>query len=216
MNLIIFGPPGAGKGTQANKLAKDFNLYKISTGDLLREEVKKKTSLGKEIKSILDKGKFVSDDIINNLVRKIVSNKKINNRLIFDGYSRNLEQTEKLQIFIEENNQKISCVLSLEVEEKLIIKRILGRVTCSKCGKIFNKYFSPPTNENHSCDLKFLVKRSDDNEKTISNRINTYNKETLPILSFYKKQNLLHEINGMGQIGEIYKEIRNIMLSIDT
>ncbi len=216
MILILFGPPGAGKGTQALNLVRDFNLYKISTGDLLRDEVKKKTNLGEEIKLLIDQGKFVSDKIINNLVKQIVSNRKINSRLIFDGYPRNLEQAKELEIYLQENNQKISCVFSLEVEEKLIIKRILGRQTCSKCGRIFNKYFSPSTKENHECDSKFLIVRSDDNEKTITNRFNTYNKETLPILSFYKNQKLLHQVNGMAKIDEIYKEIRNIIDPIHT
>ena len=186
MNIIMFGPPGAGKGTQADNIVKFYNLYKISTGDLLREEIKNKTNLGIKIKSILEQGLFVSDDIINNLMGKILSDKKFYNRLIFDGYPRNLNQARNLDSLLKKYNQKISCVLSLNVDKQIIIKRILGRQTCNNCGFIFNEYFNPATNKNHSCDPKFLDKRSDDNEGAIVNRFENYISKTLPILDFYK------------------------------
>ena len=216
MNIILFGPPGAGKGTQADNLVKDFNLYKISTGDLLRKEIKNNTLLGKKIKSVIDKGLLVSDDIINDLMEKALSDKKINNRLIFDGYPRNINQAKQLDLLIKKYNQKISCVLCLNVDKDIIIKRILGRQTCSNCGLIFNEYFKPATSKNHSCDAKFLNKRSDDNEKTVLHRFETYLEKTLPILNFYKELNLLHQINGMGKIHEIYKEIQGIKASLET
>ena len=143
MNIILFGPPGAGKGTQADNISKYFNLYKISTGDLLRNEIYKKTSLGIKIKTIIDKGSFVPDEIINDLISKILADKKFYNRLIFDGYPRNLVQAENLDILFKKYNQNISCVLCLNVDKKKIIKRILGRQTCSSCGLIFNTFFSP-------------------------------------------------------------------------
>ena len=157
MNIILFGPPGAGKGTQAYYLVKNFNLYKISTGDLLRIEIKNKTSLGKKIKSIIDKGLLASDKIINDLIKKILANKKVNNRLIFDGYPRNLNQAKELDLLIKRNNQTISCVLSLDVDKKSILKRILGRKICSKCGLIFNVYFSPVTKKNHNVIRNFYT-----------------------------------------------------------
>ena len=156
MNIILFGPPGAGKGTQADKIVKKFNLYKVSTGDLLREEIKDNTNFGNKIKSIIDKGLLVSDNIINDLIIKILSDKKLYNRLIFDGYPRNLEQVKNLDSCIKRYNQKISCVLSLNVEKEFIIKRILGRQICTSCGLIFNEYFKPATSINHSCKLYFL------------------------------------------------------------
>ena len=212
----MFGPPGAGKGTQADKIVKNFNLYKISTGDLLREEIKNNTDLGNEIKSIMDKGLLISDNIINDLISNVLTNKNFYNRLIFDGYPRNLEQAKNLDFYIKKYKQKISCVLSLNVDKESIIKRILGRQTCTNCGLIFNEYFYPASNKNHSCDLKFLSKRSDDNEKTILNRFETYLNKTLPILDFYKEQNLLHHINGMGEIDQIFDEIRGIIASLET
>ena len=216
MNIILFGPPGSGKGTQAENLVKDFNLYKISTGDLLRKEIKNNTLLGKKIKSVINKGLLVSDDIINDLMEKVLSDKKINNRLIFDGYPRNINQAKQLDLLIKKYNQKISCVLCLNVDKDTIIKRILGRQTCFNCGLIFNEYFKPATSKNHSCDPKFLNKRSDDNEKTVLHRFETYLEKTLPILNFYKELNLLHQINGMAKIHEIYKEIQGIKASLET
>ena len=216
MNIILFGPPGAGKGTQAANIIKNYNLCKVSTGDLLRKEIINNTPLGKKIKSIIDKGLLVSDDIINNLIERLLLDKKINNRLIFDGYPRNINQAKKLDMLTEKFNLKIAYVLSLEVDKDTIIKRILGRQTCSNCGSIFNEYSNPATNENHSCDKKFLQKRSDDNEKIITQRFETYLSKTLPILSFYKELNLLHQINGMAKIDEIYKEIRGIIAPLET
>ena len=215
MNIIMFGPPGAGKGTQADNIVKLYKLYKISTGDLLRKEIKNKTVLGLEIKSLLDKGSFVSDEVINSLIGKILSDKKYYNSLIFDGYPRNLSQAKNLDILLKKNNQKISCVLSLNVDKETIIKRILGRQICNNCGLIFNKYFNPATSKSHTCDSKFLDKRSDDNEETIGNRYENYISKTLPILDFYKQQDLLHQINGLAKIDQIFKEIQAIIASLE-
>ena len=212
----MFGPPGAGKGTQATKVVKKFNLHKVSTGDLLREEIKNNTDLGNKIKSMMDAGSLISDNIINDLITKVISNKKFYNRLIFDGYPRNLKQAKNLDSQIKKYKQKISCVLSLNVDKESIIKRISGRQTCINCGLIFNEYYYPASSKNHSCDPKFLNKRSDDNKKTIINRFETYLNKTLPILDFYKEQNLLHQINGMAKIDQIFDEICGIIASLET
>jgi len=214
VNIVLFGPPGAGKGTQADNLVKAYNLQKVSTGDLLRKEINNNTLLGKRIKNIIDKGSFVSDDIINDLIEKILSDSHYKNQIIFDGYPRNLTQAKNLDILLNKNKQKISCVLSLNVKKEIIIKRINGRQTCNKCGLVFNEYFNPSTPEKHSCDPSFLVKRTDDNEKTILNRYETYLKKTLPILDFYKGQNLLYDVNGSGNIQQIFEEIRSIIASL--
>ena len=216
MNIILFGPPGAGKGTQADNIVKNFNLYKVSTGDLLREEINKKTLLGEKIKSKIDKGFLVSDDLIENLIDQVLSNKKFFNKLVFDGYPRNLNQASNLDILLKKYNQKISCVFCLQVDKYNVVKRILGRQTCTKCGLIFNQYFKPPTKENHPCGNKFLEKRSDDNEKIVLNRFQTYLEKTLPIINYYKKLNIVHEINGKAEIYDIYKEISTIIASLET
>ena len=216
MNIILFGPPGAGKGTQADKLVKDLKFYKVSTGDLLREEIDKKTSLGEKIKHIIDKGNFVSDNIINDLIINILSNKDLSNRLIFDGYPRNILQAKKLDILLSKFKQKILCVLSLKVNKDIVMKRILGRQVCSVCGLIFNKFFNPSNEFNHKCDSKHLKTRADDTEDTIIKRLNTYTKETLPLINYYQKQDLVKEVDGSTEIDRIYEEIRHIIKSLGT
>ena len=215
MNIILFGPPGAGKGTQADNIVSFFKLHKVSTGDLLRFETSKKTNLGNKIKSLIEKGSFVSDEIINNLIEKILSDKKYYNRLIFDGYPRNLDQAMNLDLLIKKYNQKISCVISLNVEKEIVVKRILGRQTCNKCGLIFNEYFKPANDKNHSCGTKYLAKRSDDKEEVILKRYDTYLEKTLPIIKHYKKLNLLHEIEGKIGIEQIFVKIRGIIASLE-
>ena len=216
MNIVLFGPPGAGKGTQADNLTKDLKLVKVSTGELLREEIKKKTTLGKEIKSIIDQGLLASNQITNSLIETMLSRNDYANRFIFDGYPRNIEQARNLDDLLKKYNQKISCVLGLKVDKEIIVKRILGRQTCSKCGLIFNKFFNPPNKKNYQCNLVHLKTRSDDNEQTIRNRFETFFKDTIPIINYYQKQNLMINVNGMGEIQQIYKEIRQIIDSLDT
>ena len=216
MNIILFGPPGAGKGTQADNMVKNFNLHKISTGDLLREEIKNNTDLGNKIKSKIDQGLLASDDIINDLIDKILSSKKYYNRLIFDGYPRNLNQAKSLDLLLMKYNQKLSCVINLNEDKESVIKRILGRLVCSKCGLTFNKYFDLPQKEKYNCNLKYLKARTDDNEKTIEKRFDTYTKKTLPILDYYADQKILYKIDGTRQINQIIDEIRSIFDSLET
>ena len=216
MNIILLGPPGVGKGTQADNMVKNFNLYKISTGDLVREEIKKNTDLGRKIKSKIDQGLLVSDDIISDLIVKILSNKKNINGLVFDGYPRNLNQAKSLDSLIKKYNQKISCALSLNADKETIVKRVLGRLICTKCGLTFNKYFNPPIKEKYNCGLNYLKARSDDSEKTIKNRIEIYTNKTLPILDYYEDQKILYKIDATGEINKIYEEIRGIITSLET
>ena len=216
MNTVIFGPPGAGKGTQADNLVKNYNLFKVSAGDLLRKEINKKTKLGNEINSTISQGTFVKDEVIDNLIENIISNSSNKNRMIFDGYPRNLNQAKKLDLLLNNHNQKISLVISLNADKKTLVKRILGRLVCLKCGSTFNKFFNPPIKSNHKCESRHLEVRSDDNEETILKRFDVYEKETMPILNYYKKQKLLTNIDGMNKIDEIYKEIRQIMTSLKT
>jgi adenylate kinase len=214
MNLIIFGPPGAGKGTQSKNIINNFNLKQVSTGDLLRNEIKIQTDLGKKIESIMNNGKLVSDDIVNTLIGKIISNPKNLNKLIFDGYPRTISQVYSLEKLLKEFNQKISIVFSLNVDKDIVSKRANGRVVCTRCFRIFNVYLNPPNSKNHKCEKKYLEKRTDDNSKTILNRYKTYVSKTKPILDYYSKKGILHNIDGSQKIDEIYHEIKGILKNI--
>ena len=186
MNVIIFGPPGAGKGTQAVKIVNKFNLYQISTGDLLRNEVKNKTDIGRNIEEIISKGDFATDEIVNELIKNIIFDKQKKNKLIFDGYPRSLSQAKNLEILLNKSNQKIDFVFFLNVQKDTIIKRIEKR--------------------------KLLEKRSDDNLSTILKRYDTYMETTKPVLDFYSKNPNFYEIDGGEKIEEISSKIEQILM----
>ena len=185
MNLVIFGPPGAGKGTQSKFIVKKYNFYQLSTGELLRKEINNKSKLGEEISSIINSGKLVSDDIVSNLIEKFVSNKNFQNKLIFDGYPRNLSQAQNLDTLLKNYNQKIQLVLKLSVSLDVIKKRISERLSQEK--------------------------RSDDTEDIVIKRFQTYEKSTAPVIDYYKKSNLLKVVNGEATISEINNEISGII-----
>jgi adenylate kinase len=212
MNVVIFGPPGAGKGTQSAFLIKNFNLFQLSTGDLLREELKSGSELASQIETLMNSGKLVSDDIINSLIEKKLSDKKIQNRIIFDGFPRNIDQAKTLDNLLKKYSQKISIVLNLKVDYSVLTKRISGRVSCSVCKTTFNEFYDPPKIcEKIECSTRQLIKRSDDNAETVSKRLKTYDESTLPILDYYSSKKLVKDVNAMADINEVSKQISIII-----
>ena len=211
MNVIIFGPPGAGKGTQAQNLVKKFNLYQLSTGDLLRSEIKKKTEIGKKIEQIIAQGDFVTDDIVNELLKKFITNYNYRNKIIFDGYPRNINQAENLEVMLNSDNQSINFILFLKVTRETVGKRILGRIICEKCNKTMNEYFNKEEIDKHECEKNYLKKRKDDNQETIITRYDEYMKKTKPVLDFYSSRSYFHEIDGNQKIQVITGKIQQIL-----
>ena len=211
MNIIIFGPPGAGKGTQAQNIVSRFNLHQVSTGDLLRIEIKNKTEIGKKIDQIITHGDLVSDYIVNKLLKKFITNNEFRNRIIFDGYPRNINQAESLEVMLNEDNQLINFIFFLKVSRELIEKRILGRIICEKCNKTMNEYFNKEETENHACGKNFLKKRKDDNLETIIIRHDEYMKKTKPVLDFYSSRNYFYEMDGSEKIQVIAYKIEQIL-----
>jgi len=211
VNVIIFGPPGAGKGTQAQNLVNKFNLFQLSTGDLLRSEIKKKTEIGNNIEKKISKGDFVNDDVVNELLKKVIINDNYRNRIIFDGYPRNINQAETLEIMLNTDNQSINFIFFLKVSRETIEKRILGRVICDKCNKTMNEFFNKGEIEKHECGTNYLKKRKDDNQETIITRYEEYMMKTNPVLNFYSSRSYFHEIDGNQKIQVITGKIEQIL-----
>ena len=207
MNIILFGPPGAGKGTQAQSIVKKHNYFQLSTGDLLRNEIKKQTDLGKEIEGIISKGNFASDEIVNKLLKNTILNLKFRDRIIFDGYPRSIDQAKNLDLILNEFNQKIDLIISLVVPREIIEKRIIGRVTCDKCNLTLNEFFNKEEIDLHPCGKEYFIKRKDDNLETIMSRYDIYTKTTEPVLNFLSKNSNFHEIDGTLEIDEITAKI---------
>ncbi len=211
MNIILFGPPGAGKGTQAQFIVKKHNYFQLSTGDLLRNEVKQKTSLGTEIEKLISNGKFVSDETVKKLLRQSIENLKFRDRIIFDGYPRNVKQATSLESILSEFDQKIGHIIFLNVSRDIIEKRIMGRMTCDKCHMTLNKFFNKEQIELHPCGKEFLLKRKDDNLEIVIARYDTYMSTTKPILDFYSKNTNFTEIDGTVEIEVITNKINDIL-----
>ena len=185
MNVIIFGPPGAGKGTQAKFFVKNYNNFQVSTGDMLRDEIQKNSEIGKKIINDMSDGKFVDDEIVNKLIKNVIFDATKKNKLVFDGYPRSVTQAKNLEVLLKESNQKIDFIFFLNVNKETIVKRIEKR--------------------------KILEKRSDDDRNTILKRYDTYMETTKPVLDFYSKNKNFYEIDGDLKINEITAKIEGFI-----
>ncbi|KAB2834158.1 MAG: adenylate kinase [Caedimonadaceae bacterium] len=211
MNIILFGPPGAGKGTQAHLIQDRHGLDVIATGEILRAEIAKKTSLGVQVEQIMAEGKFPSDDIILSLFKERLT-KAAGKGLVLDGLPRTLNQAEKIAQAFEEAGCEINVVIQLAVDEEELIKRLSSRVVCVTCGTPHTANSSSFEGETcYKCGSNHLARRPDDEPEAIRNRFKIYNEKTKPLLDYYSKQGLLKVIDGMQSVEEVNKEIETLL-----
>jgi len=208
VNIILLGLPGSGKGTQAQFISERFNLERIAPGDILRDEIKNKSVLGKKASVYVGQGKLVPDDIIINMIKNRIEDANSKSGFILDGFPRNTEQAESLDRMLKSTNRKIDRVIYFNASEKKVIERLSGRLVCRRCGKIHHIKYTPPKVE-FKCDEcgGDLYQRDDDKPEVIEKRLDTYKKETSPIIDYYKKKNYYLEINANDTIKDIKKNI---------
>jgi adenylate kinase len=212
MRLVLIGAPGSGKGTQAKFLIEKYNIPQISTGDLLRAAVAAKTPLGRQAKAVMDAGQLVPNDIVIGMIRERIMRPDAENGFILDGYPRNLEQAEALDVLLLSLGRPIDAILQINVDFDLLMQRMVGRLTCLSCGALFNSFTNPPAIDSQ-CDLcgGSLHHRSDDNEETIDRRLRVYETHTQPVLHYYNSKGNLHVIDGQGTVEEIKKRIKSAL-----
>jgi len=208
MRLILLGPPGAGKGTQAEKIAKEFNIPHISTGDIFRANIKNETELGLKAKQYIDNGELVPDSVVVAIVEDRIKQDDTKNGFLLDGFPRTENQALALDEVLNELGISLDAVINIKVDSQVLVSRITGRRICKDCGATYHIEFNPPAEEG-VCDLcgGELYQRSDDNEDTVQNRIDVYNKQTAPLIEYYSKQDLIKTIDGEQAIDKVFTDI---------
>lgn len=212
MNLVLLGPPGAGKGTQAKLISSNFKIPHISTGDIFRANISQNTELGIKAKSYMDKGLLVPDEVTIDIVKDRLAKEDCKNGFLLDGFPRTVKQAEALDEFLNENGKKIDGTILIEVPKENILGRMTGRRVCSKCGASFHVIFNPPKVEG-ICDLcgGAVVQRKDDTEETVKERLEVYDKQTEPLVEYYKGKNVLKSVDGTQDINKVFKDISDIL-----
>jgi len=208
MRLIFLGPPGVGKGTQAQRFSETYKVPKISTGDILREAVQKNTSLGAKAKSFIDAGMLVPDDVVIEMVREGLKEPDCQKGYIMDGFPRTIEQAEALEKMLKETGSIIQQVLNFQLSDEELVRRLSGRRSCPHCQTVYNLAFHPPKQEG-ACDQckSLLVQRSDDEPQTILKRLEVYQRQTRPLISYYEGQKLLINISAAGSVEDVFKRV---------
>ncbi|WP_025270560.1 adenylate kinase [Hippea sp. KM1] len=212
MILILLGAPGVGKGTQGVLISKEYGIPQISTGDILRKEVKEETELGKKAKVYMDKGELVPDDVIIGMMENRIKEDDCKNGFILDGFPRTVAQAEAFDEMLKKNNLQLDRVLLIDVPEEEIIDRLTGRRVCPSCGAVYHIKNNPPKKDNicDQCGSK-LIQRDDDTEEVVKNRLEVYKKSTMPLVEYYTKTGKLVKINGVGTIDEIFGRIKEVL-----
>ncbi len=204
MRIILLGPPGCGKGTQAQRISENYRIPQISTGDLFRQALKEHTPLGQEARNYMDQGKLVPDKVVVKMVEDRLDENDCKGGFILDGFPRTVAQARALDRMLKKNKLILDAVLSIEVPDKEVVKRLSGRRTCQKCGAMYHVIFNPPINEG-VCDKcqGELYQRDDDHEDTIQTRLQVYHNETAPLIKYYQEKGVLQKIEGVGSIDDI-------------
>ena len=213
MNLILLGPPGAGKGTQARKLQDERGLIQLSTGDMLRAAVKSGSEIGKRAKAVMDAGKLVSDDIMIAMIEERIGQPDCKNGFILDGFPRTEAQAQALDAMLARKGLKLDHVVEMAVDEKALTERIVGRYTCAKCGADYHDSFQKPKAAG-VCDVcggSEFTRRADDNAETVKTRLEAYRKQTQPILPYYRAKGVLKQVDGMAEIDEVARQIGRVL-----
>lgn len=213
MNLILMGLPGAGKGTQAERIIDGYGIPHISTGDMFRAAMKNQTALGLEAKSYIDKGELVPDEVTNGIVKERLAEPDTDKGFLLDGFPRTIEQAEALDTMLKELDKKIDAVIDIHVEEEVLIERLAGRFMCKNCGATYHKIFNPPTEEGtcDRCGGHEFYQREDDKPETVKNRLTVNIKSSAPILAYYKEKNVLHTIDGNREIDDVFVDVKAII-----
>lgn len=212
MNLILLGPPGAGKGTQAKKLTEEFSIPQISTGDILRNAVKAGTAMGLKAKEYMDAGSLVPDEVVVGIVRDRLLERDCEKGFILDGFPRTVAQADSLQDSLVDLGKNLDRVISLEVDEEALVERLTGRRTCSNCGSGYHLKYEPP-NKPDTCDAcgGTLFQRDDDKEETIRKRLQVYNNQTSPLINYYRDAGILVKLDGMQPIPQVQEKMLSIL-----
>lgn len=213
LNLMLMGLPGAGKGTQAEKIVDEYKIPHISTGDIFRAAMKNGTPMGLEAKKFIDKGELVPDEVTNGIVKERLAKDDVNDGYMLDGFPRNMAQAEALDEFGKELGKSLNCVINIHVDPESLMERLTGRYICRDCGATYHKVFNP-TKAEGTCDRcggHEFFQREDDKPETVKNRLDVNIKMNTPLLDFYKKQGLLHEVNGNQDIDKVFADIKEIL-----
>lgn len=214
MRLVFLGPPGSGKGSQAKFVVERYGVAHISTGDLLRDAVKAGTEIGLKASELMQKGNLVPDELVTELIVQHLDAADIWSSFLLDGFPRSINQAEQLDATLEKRTSPLTMVVHLHVEHDSLIKRLSGRRTCTKCGRIYNVYFNPPEVDGKcdDCgDIGELMQRDDDNEKSIKNRLTVYDENTKPLLAYYEKSGLLRTVDGSGDLAGIAEQVDQVI-----